>query len=267
MEIRILAVFAMLFVWSCAPGEFMGSGGNFAKNSSNGNCKPTPQKPCVTAGGPSTGTPEANSSLESTDGGRALISRSYSNFYFSGNGPGSCANDPNCGTGAPACEAGSVDAEVGIIGDCIQTRAGACYGNRKICKSIGKISDDFVVTDFHLYVDRACPDGWEGAGPVPGQNHHIFNYYLPENREKPWGYYAFCKLKTPSSQVVRNFTHVVTDIRLDNAGSRTTSPAACPSGYVEAGVITDCVNAPGITKDNSACSGQVRVCKKFELVP
>jgi hypothetical protein len=269
MKFPLVVFLATLFALSCAEGEFTGGSGDSAKksqNGTNGNCKPTPEKPCVGTGNPSTsGDPTGRSPLETSDGGQALLNRSFSSFYFSGNGPGSCANDPACGIGAPVCEPGTEDAGTGIVGDCPSSglRANTCYGNRRICRGKGKLTSDRVATNFHFFVNQPCPVGWEGAGPIAGLDHHIVGYRVDGN----WGYYAFCRQSIPLSQVVSKNTKLVTDILIVNPGFHQVQ-APCPAGYQEAGVIADCVNSSTHPlASGETCKGAVSVCKKFELVP
>lgn len=286
MKVHALISTAILVMWSCAEGNFSGDTGDANKKSFGGStskCKPTKQKPCVESNGLSTsgpgsgpgsgpesgsGSTDDKKDLDTTDGGQALLNRSVSNFYFSGNGPGSCTYDTKCGLGAPACEAGSQDAGAGILGDCPTAGAkkGTCFGNRRICSAKGKLPGDRVAIDFHLFVNQGCPTGWDQAGPVPGQQHHVVGYSLDNG--KSVGYYVFCRKTIPTGQLVSKFHNVVTDIRIAHAGERRPTAAPCLPGYAEAGVLTDCVNGPGVTPAGSpSCSGQIRVCKKFELFP
>lgn len=264
MKTLFFLVVSTLWIVSCAEGNFAGDSGKIFKKASDGKCKPTPTNPCTgspgTSGNPNGG---GDNPLEANDGGKAILSRTFASFYFSGDRPGACSEDAKCGLGAQPCEPGSIDAVAnGILGDCSPNRAN-CFGNRKFCKSLGKLPNDRIAIDFHFFPDQACPPGWEGGGPIPGQRHHELGYRLDR-----WGYYSFCRQTIPISQAVSKVTKVVTDIRLDDAGRRHATPLPCPAGYQEAGVLTDCVNAKGITPDNSPnCSGQVRVCKKFEFVP
>jgi hypothetical protein len=264
MKLFSIGVISLLITMSCAEGNFAGDSGKIFRKASDGNCKPTPTKPCIGSPGTSGSPNGGGNPLESDDGGRALLSQAFASFYFSGNGPGSCANSQACGTGAPQCEAGSEDAGAGIVGDCTNTPNNRCFGNRRICRAKGKLAGDRVATDFHFYVNSDCPAGWEGAGPIAGQNHHKVGYLLGD----AWGYYSFCRRTIPMSEVVSKSTQIITDVRILNAGMHVDANVACPSGYQEAGVITDCVNSPNNLLPNGVtCKGVVTVCKQFKLVP
>lgn len=248
-----------------AVGIALATFGACGKSDFSGSSKVKPSGGNAIVGSPTPGglpaAPETGSVDTSEAASIANLDEAFANFYFSGNGPGSCANNPSCGLGAPRCETGSEVVDTGYVGDCTNSPISRCYGNRLICRSKGKIEGDRVATDFMFFQDKGCPAGWEGAGPVAGQDHHKVGYLFG----RQWGYYTFCRKTIPLSQIEKNRTSLVTDIKLISAGRHVDQPANCPNGYQPAGVILDCVNSPtNLLPGGVTCKGFVRACKQFK---
>jgi hypothetical protein len=202
--------------------------------------------------------------------GEVVINRSVTGFLFSGNGPGSCGLDPMCGKGSQACPAGysqiadSTSGRLLFMGDCFidpSTRRARCFANRQLCRQTA-VDADSGSLDFQFFSGDGCPAGWEAAGPVGGK-FHLFG----QVNGSYYSQVAACKKSIPKGEI-RPGTRLVTDVKLFGVGERFPTAPACPSGYEQAGLMLDCVNTAGITPVGApACSGQTRICKKFEVVP
>jgi hypothetical protein len=78
-----------------------------------------------------------------------------------------------------------------------------------------------------------------------------------------------CKKSIPKADI-KSRTKLITDVILMGIGERFPAAPECPAGYIQAGLMMDCVYGIGVTPAGTpggSCSGQTRICKKFEAVP
>jgi hypothetical protein len=153
------------------------------------------------------------------------------------------------------------------MGDCFvdpATNKGRCYGNRQLCTQSGSETQTASL-DFHFFNGADCPAGWEAAGPA-GARFHLFGL---ADQSGGYSQVVSCKKSIPKADI-KSGTKVITDVILMGIGERFPAAPECPAGYIQAGLMMDCVYGIGVTPAGTpggSCSGQTRICKKFEAVP